>query len=123
MALGTADFGEGRFGERERFVGITTVFSGDGNYHLFNTSKAVSADKYQNAMLKTLRAAIERIRTGMNWRPGDEVRLVFHAKFKRFGKEEVHAVKELISELGEYNRQICAFTRQRAASVHAFRYQ
>jgi hypothetical protein len=34
IGLGSANVGEGRLGEHERFVGITTVFSGDGNYHL-----------------------------------------------------------------------------------------
>jgi hypothetical protein len=103
IGIGSAEVGEGRFGQRERFVGITTVFSGDGNYHLYNTSKAVSADKYQDAVFKTLRTAIASMRDGMNWQPGDEVRLVFHAKFKRFGKEEVQAVKDLVIELGDYD--------------------
>lgn len=105
VGLGSAEVGEGRFGQRERFVGITTIFSSDGNYHLYNLSRAVSADKYQSAMLNALRAALESIRTGMNWQPGDQVRLVFHAKFKRFGKNEVQAVKDLINELGEYDVQ------------------
>jgi hypothetical protein len=103
VGLGSAEVGEGRFGQRERFVGITTVFTADGHYHIYSLSRAVSADKYQRAMLNTLRAAIESIRTGMNWQPGDQVRLVFHAQFKRFGKDEVQAVKALISELGEYD--------------------
>ena len=32
IGLGSASIAEGRLGDRERYVGITTVFSGDGNY-------------------------------------------------------------------------------------------
>jgi hypothetical protein len=103
IGLGSAEVGEGRLGKRERFVGITTIFGGDGNYHLHNVSKAVSAEKYQEALLKTLRAAINNVRTGMNWQSGDRVLLVFHAKFKHFSKEEVQAVANLVSEFGEYD--------------------
>jgi hypothetical protein len=103
IGLGSAEVGEGRLGKRERFVGITTIFGGDGNYYLYNLSKAVSADKYQEALLKTLRNAIESVRTGMNWQRGDRVLLVFHAKFKDFSKAEVQAVSDLINEFGEYD--------------------
>lgn len=62
IGLGSANIGESRLGERERFVGITTILSGDGNYHLSNSSKAVSMDEYQTALLETLRAAILNVR-------------------------------------------------------------
>jgi len=42
IGLGSAEVGEGRLGQRERFVGITTMFTGDGNYHISNLSKAVA---------------------------------------------------------------------------------
>ena len=95
--------GVGRLGKRERLVGITTIFGGDGNYHLSNLSKAVKVDDYQDALLKTLRTAIANVRTGMNWQPGDRVLFVFHAKFKRFSNKEVQAVVDLISEFQEYD--------------------
>jgi len=103
IGLGCANVGEGRLGEHERFVGITTVFSGDGNYHLSNLSKAVSMDEYQTALLETLRAAILKVRQDMNWQPKDHVRLVFHATFKRFSREEVESIKGLLGELGDYD--------------------
>jgi len=103
IGLGSANVGEGRLGEHERFVGITTVFSGDGNYHLSNLSKAVSMDEYQTALLETLRDAILKVRQDMNWQPKDHVRLVFHATFKRFSGEEVQSIKGLLSELGDYD--------------------
>ena len=39
----------------------------------------------------------------MNWQPRDHVRLVFHAKFKKFSGEEVQSIKGLLSELGDYD--------------------
>ena len=102
IGLGSADIAEGRLGDRERYVGITSVFSGDGNYHLTNTSRAVTMDGYQAAFLEALRKAISKVQQDMNWRPKDHVRLVFHASFKRFNKDEIAAVKALMAELGEY---------------------
>ena len=103
IGLGSAEVGEGRLGKRERFVGTTTIFGADGNYHLSNVSKAVSMDKYQETLRRTLRTSIENVRTGMNWQDGERVLLVFHAKFKRFSDEEVEAVADLISEFGSYD--------------------
>jgi hypothetical protein len=103
IGLGSANIGEGRLGDRERFVGITTIFSGDGNYHLSNSSKVVSMDEYQPALLETLRAAILKVRQDMNWQPKDHVRLVFHTRFKRFSGQEVQSIKALLSELGDYD--------------------
>lgn len=103
IGLGSANIGKSRLGDRERFVGITTIFSGDGNYHLSNSSKAVAMDQYQTALLETLRAAILKVRQDMNWQPRDHVRLVFHARFKRFSGQEVESIKGLLNELGDYD--------------------
>lgn len=102
IGLGSANVSEGRFGDRERYVGITTVFSGDGNYHLTNASKAVKMMNYRAAFLDTLRQAVFRVRQDMNWQPKDHVRLVFHASFKKFSADEIAAVKAVMEELGEY---------------------
>lgn len=110
IGLGSAEVGEGRLGKRERFVGITTVFSGDGNYHLTNVSKAVAMEEYQETLLKSLRAAVLNVQRGMNWQPGDRVLLVFHAAFKKFSNEEVQSVARLISEFAEYDVEY-AFVR------------
>jgi hypothetical protein len=37
FGLGSANVGEGHFGDRKRIVGITTVFTGEGKYHLSRT--------------------------------------------------------------------------------------
>jgi hypothetical protein len=101
--LGSAKVGEHRLGKHERFVGITTVFSADGNYHLSNLSKVVSMDEYQEALLESLRTAIRKVQTEMNWQPKDQVRLVFHAMFKKFSGAEVQSIKGLMRDLGNFD--------------------
>lgn len=102
VGLGSADISEGRLSNRERYVGITTVFSGDGNYHLTNVSRVVTMEGYQSAFLDALRKAVSKVQQDMNWQTRDHVRLVFHAAFKRFNQNEIDAVKALMAELGDY---------------------
>lgn len=103
VGLGSAQVGEGRLGEHERFVGITTVFSGDGNYHISNASKAVAFDDYKNALIESLRHTIDKVRQDLNWQPKDHIRLVFHTSFKKFNREEADSVKSLLKELVNFD--------------------
>lgn len=102
IGLGSAHVGEGRLGDSERVVGITTVFSGDGNYCVSALSRAVGFEDYERELLGTLRSTIERLSRSMNWRPGEHVRLVFHA-FKPLKQAEEEAVKSLMGALGDYD--------------------
>lgn len=102
VGLGSAHVGEGRMGKRERMVGITTVFTGDGNYWLSNLSQAVPIADYNEALLASLQIIINKVQREMNWQFGDHVRLVFHA-FKPFKDVEADAVKALVAELGDYD--------------------
>jgi hypothetical protein len=43
-----------------------------------------------------------RVQTTYNWQPRDVVRLIFHA-FKTFKDAEANVVKQVVSELGDYN--------------------
>jgi len=114
IGLGSADIAEGRLGGRERYVGITTVFSGDGNYHLTNVSRAVTADNYQAAFLDALQKAVSKVRQDMNWQAKDHVRLVFHASLSECGQKANGGV-------GGLRSRIRFSSTQRAASVFAFR--
>jgi hypothetical protein len=105
VGVGSAQIADTRFGERKRFVGITTVFSGDGNYFLSNLSRAVSFDDYPDAILTSLRQTIEQVRTSLNWQPRDHVRLIFHA-FKPLKDAEANAVSALVLELGDYDLEV-----------------
>lgn len=102
IGLGSARIGEGRLGDSEQVVGITTVFTGDGNYCVTNVSKVVPIAEYKQELLATLRTSINQVRGEMNWQRREPVRLVFHA-FKPLKDAETEAVKALMTELGEFD--------------------
>ncbi len=101
VGLGSSYVGEGVLGQKERVVGITTIFSGDGNYFLSNLSKAVPMEEFQDALLEALRSSFEQARLRMNWQKGDHVRLVFHC-FKPMKDAEAEAVRALAAELTDF---------------------
>jgi Piwi domain len=102
IGIGSANVGEGRLGNRERVVGFTTVFSGDGDYRIANRSQAVPYEKYGQELLATLKQTVETVSRDMNWQEGDHVRLIFHA-FKPFRNIEAESVKTLMNSLGRYD--------------------
>ncbi len=102
VGLGSSYIGSGSvLGSKERVVGITTIFSGDGNYFLSNLSRAVPMEQFKEALLEALRTSFDQARTRMNWQKGDSVRLVFHS-FKPMKDTEADAVIALASELKDY---------------------
>lgn len=102
FGLGSASIGHGRLSKRERIVGITTVFTGDGRYYLSNLSHAVPMDDYAKTLLESLRATIGKIKQELNWQKRDHVRLVFHS-FKPFKDIEAEAVKKAVEDLSDYD--------------------
>lgn len=92
---------ESRLSQGARLVGFTTVFSGDGSYFLHTVSKAVPFNSYSDAMLESLRSALDRVRRERNWQKGERVRLIFHA-FKPLRETEAAAVKRLAQELSDF---------------------
>jgi hypothetical protein len=99
IGIGSAEVGKGRLGKRERVVGFTTVFSGDGDYRIASRSRAVPYQNYGEELLATLSDTVDSVSRDMNWQDGDHVRLVFHA-FKPFRDVEAEAVKTLMNTPG-----------------------
>jgi hypothetical protein len=79
VGMGFAEFSGSRFEDRQRFVGITTVFSGDGTYLLGNISKECNYADYPKMVRDSMLAVLRELKTRDNWRPGDTVRVIFHA--------------------------------------------
>ena len=79
FGLGSHTRKEGRRGAGERVVGITTVFSSQGNYLLDARTAAVPFDRYPAELRDTLVEAVKRVRKEEAWRASDTVRLIFHA--------------------------------------------
>ncbi len=103
FGIGSALKSNGRLSGNERYVGITTVFSGDGNYLLSNVSKEVPYEEYQTALLNVLKDSLDQIKKRYAWQPGDKVRMIFHQTFKQFKDEEAAAVKSFIDSISDYD--------------------
>jgi hypothetical protein len=99
IGLGSAHFGASRLGARERIVGITSVFTGDGRYLLDSRTAAVPYRMYRDALLDSLKRAVGKVRDEQNWHVSDDIRIIFHA-FKPLKDVEVDAVAKTMSDLG-----------------------
>jgi hypothetical protein len=95
LGLGSASLGTSRFGARDRVVGLTTAFSGDGRYYLTETSRTVKFEEHEVAVIESAVAAFKRVRSEMAWRAGDSVRVVLHS-FKDFKTTHVDALKTAV---------------------------
>lgn len=92
LGLGSASLGTSRCGTRDRVVGLTTAFSGDGRYYLTEASRTVRYEEHENAVVESAVAAFKRVRVEMAWRPGDSVRIVLHS-FKDLRREHIEKLK------------------------------
>lgn len=117
IGLGSHVARESRFGANERLVGITTVFSADGNYLLDTRTVAVPYAEYAEAMLQSVTQAVTTIQREQGWKSSDAVRLVFHA-FKPFRDEEVQTIARIVGSLGHTNVQ---FAFLHFAESHPYR--
>jgi len=79
VGMGFAELSGSRFEDRQRYVGITTVFSGDGTYVLGNVSKECSYEGRADMIRESMLMLLKELKTRNNWRPGDTVRVIFHA--------------------------------------------
>jgi argonaute-like protein implicated in RNA metabolism and viral defense len=95
IGLGYTEIGQGRLGEKSRYVGITTVFQGDGRYLLWGLTREVEFDNYEAALLENLQTTIQYVKEENNWQQGDNVRLVFHV-YKPLKNVEIEAIKQLV---------------------------
>jgi hypothetical protein len=78
IGLGTSEISSSRFDRRTRYVGVTTVFRGDGNYLLGHVSRECSYEEYPKMLQDTTERVLSEIKQRNGWAPGDNVRLIFH---------------------------------------------
>lgn len=91
LGMGVAELSGSRTLARQRFVGITTVFGGDGTYLLGSVSRECSYDDYAETIRHSMLAILEDVRARNNWQPGDTVRVIFHAH-KPLKRDEVAGI-------------------------------
>ena len=79
VGMGFAELSGSRIEDRQRHVGITTVFSGDGTYVLGNVSRECAYDEYPEVVRTSMLSILRDVKQRNNWQPGDRIRVVFHA--------------------------------------------
>lgn len=98
VGLGSVDVGDGRLGTRTKYMGITSVFQGDGRYLIWGATREAEYENYPTALLESLRTTVTYIKQINAWQPGDRVRLIYHV-YKKLKDCEVEAIKLLVKEL------------------------
>ena len=86
---------------QNRVVGITTFFSGDGQYLLSDKVKDVAYENYFSELLKSLKYSIDKISDVHGWSDGETVRLIFHI-FKPIKNIEFEVISQLVNEISQY---------------------
>ena len=111
IGIGNSIFRNNSFAgnQQKRIVGISTFFSGDGQYMMSGNIKDVPYDDYFQALLNSLKESIETLSEEYGWRENDTVRLIFHI-FKPIKNIEFEVVKELVAEILKYQIQFAFVT-------------
>lgn len=105
VGIGSARLTDSRRGAGERVIGITTVFSGDGQYLLSNNTQEVSVEQYLEALIYSLKETVTELRSRFGWKPKDRVRFIFHQSFKKYKDVEADAVKAFTASLTDFDVQ------------------
>ncbi|MEG4964395.1 MULTISPECIES: Piwi domain-containing protein [unclassified Microcoleus] len=118
IGVGTCELSGSRFTERQRFVGITTVFRGDGNYLLGNLSKDCTYDEYPSVLRSSTLSILQEIKNRNGWQPDDKVRLVFHAARPLKDVDVANIIAECVDQVG--NEQNVEFAFLTISHDHPF---
>ncbi len=116
FGLGSHTRRVGRRGGGDRVVGITTVFSSQGDYLLDARTAAVPFEQYPEKLMEVLTDAVGRVRREEAWRAGDTVRLIFHA-FTQVRRETADAVVAAVTRM---DLDKVAFAFLHVAEEHPF---
>lgn len=91
-----------RFGAGKRVVGITTLFSRDGDYILSGSTPFTDFDSYERRLKETVEQGIKDAIDIQAIKPADKLRLIFHA-FKETGRKETQAIQEAIARFEKFD--------------------
>ena len=117
IGVGTCELLESRFVEKQRFIGITTVFRGDGNYLLSNLSSECSYQDYPAVLEKSTVQILEEIKRRNGWQREDTVRVVVHS-FKPKNVEVGQIMRKCVESVG--NEQNIEFAFLTVTQDHSF---
>ena len=118
IGIGTSEISPDRFSQKIRYVGITTVFRGDGNYLLSHVSKDCTYDEYPAMLQESTERLLREIKQRNGWSPGDNVRLIFHTYKPLKNLEIAEIVKRAALTVG--NEQTIEFAFLTITIDHPF---
>ena len=100
IGMGSVELSGSRFEGRQRFMGITTVFRGDGNYLLSNLSRSCTYDEYPEVLEATTAEVLREVKRRNGWQDDETVRVVFHIHKPLKKVEIARIVERSVNEVG-----------------------
>lgn len=91
LGIGLAEVTGSRVSARQRHMGITTVFRGDGNYLLSSITGECSYEDYPQVLHDSMVQTLSDIRQRNGWQKNDRIRIVFHGS-KPLKNVEIDAI-------------------------------
>jgi hypothetical protein len=85
------------------------VFSGGGTYLLGNISRECAYDSYPDTLRESMVTTLEEIKKRNGWRPGDAVRVIFHAHKPLKRDEVANIVFDCTKRIGDEQSLQMAF--------------
>jgi hypothetical protein len=119
IGMGMAELSGSRVLSKQRHIGITTVFLGDGNFLLSNVSKECSYDDYPEVLKATTKAVLAEVKKRNGWEAGDRVRIVFHSSKPLKNVEIDELLAECIHEVA--SDQTVEFASLHVSQDHGFK--
>lgn len=119
IGMGMAEVAGSRVEKRQRHMGITTVFLGDGNFLLSNISRECTYDEYPEVLKASTRSILAEVKRRNGWQPGDRVRIVFHSAKPLKNIEIDELMAECVADVA--GEQIVEFASLQVSQDHPFK--
>jgi hypothetical protein len=78
LGIGLAEITGSRVEKKQRHMGITTAFRGDGNYLLSSITDECTYDQYPAVLRASMVNTLSELRVRNGWQKNDRIRIVFH---------------------------------------------
>ena len=119
IGMGMAEVAGSRVEKRQRHMGITTVFLGDGNFLLSNISRECTYDEYPEVLKASTKSILAEVKRRNGWQPGDRVRIVFHSAKPLKNVEIDELIAECVADVA--GEQIVEFASLQVSQDHPFK--
>jgi hypothetical protein len=119
IGIGMIEVVGSRVEKRQRHMGITTVFLGDGNFLLSNISRECTYDEYPDVLKASTISILAEVKRRNGWQPGDRVRIVFHSTKALKNVEIDELIAECVANVA--GEQIVEFASLQISQDHPFK--